>query len=370
VRVIEKVTVGKRGDGALIRVEGQANWYSVLCVRGKQHEISTGTPDLKLAKRVHRQKLDELAADRQGLKQFTTPQHRQLQFGSLLDDLVSDYRVRRVKSLGSALSHLKPLRHHFGDWRALEITFRAIEAYITTRREDVKSNATINRELELLRRALRLAHDRQLLPSIPKVRVLPEHNTRQGFFERPDLEAVLAALPAYLRDFTRFAYLTGWRKGEIISLQWTDVDREAGAIRLRPEAAKTGRGRTVMLEGDLAELIDRRWAARLFENEGDVRVAALVFHRDGAPMGDFRKSWATACKAAGVPDKLFHDLRRTAARNMVRAGVPERVAMAVTGHLTRSMFDRYNIVSEDDLRMAAQKTTMYVDTLPTHRPSQ
>ncbi len=315
MRVIEKVRVGKRGDGTLIRVEGQPNWFSLICVRGKQHEISTGTPDLKLAKRFHRQKLDELAADRQGLKQFTTPQHRQLQFGSLLDDLVSDYRVRRVKSLGSALSHIKPVRDQFGDWRALDINFRAIEAYITRRREEKKSNATINREVELLRRALRLAHDRQMLPSVPKVRALTENNTRQGFFERIDLEAVVAALPDYLRDFTRFAYLTGWRKGEIISLKWTDVDRDTGSIRLRPEAAKTGR----------------------------------------------------ACEAAGVPDKLFHDLRRTAARNMVRAGVPERVAMAVTGHLTRSMFDRYNIVSEDDLRMAAQKTTMYVDTLPTTR---
>jgi integrase len=198
--------------------------------------------------------------------------------------------------------------------------------------------------------------------------VLTENNTRQGFFERPDLEGVVSALPAYLQGFTRFAYLTGWRKGEIISLRWTDVDREAGAIR-RPEAAKTGRGRTVMLEGDLAELIDRRWEARLLEKDGNVRVAALVFHRDGEPVGDFRKAWATACQAAGVPDRLFHDLRRTAARNMVRAGVSERVAMAVTGHLTRSMFDRYNIVSEDDLRMAAQKTTMYVDTLPTKRVS-
>src|SRR5439155_587286 len=99
-------------------------------------------------------------------------------------------------------------------------------------------------------------------------------------------------IPDYLRDFARFPYLTGWRKGEIISLKWTDVDREAGAIRLWPEAAKTGRGRTVMLEGDLAELIDRRWETRLFEKDGNVRVTALVFYRGGKPVGDFKKAWA------------------------------------------------------------------------------
>jgi integrase len=122
-----------------------------------------------------------------------------------------------------------------------------------------------------------------------------------------------------------------------------------------------------MLEGDLAELIDRRWEARLFAHDTNPGVAVFVFHRDGKPVGDFKKSWATACGTAGVPDKLFHDLRRTAARNMVRAAVPERVAMAVTGHVTRSMFDRYNIVNEEDLRLAAQKTTLYVDTLPINR---
>ncbi len=112
-----------------------------------------------------------------------------------------------------------------------------------------------------------------------------------------------AALPPYLRDCTRFAYLTGCRKGKIISLQWTDVDRDAGTIRLRPEAAKTGRGRTVMLEGELAELIDRRRQVRPFEQDRNVRVAALMFHRDGEPVGDFRKAWLPPARLPGSPKR-------------------------------------------------------------------
>jgi integrase len=148
-------------------------------------------------------------------------------------------------------------------------------------------------------------------------------------------------------------------------MQWDDVDREVGAVRLKAENAKTGEARTLMLVGDLAEMMERQWNARLFTRLTDkVFVSDYVFHRTRQPIDDFRGPWERACKAAGVPDLLFHDLRRSAVRNMDRAGVSRHVAMAISGHKTESMYQRYNIVSESDLRAAAAKTQLYLDTLP------
>ncbi len=369
MKALERVRLGGRGQGTLARFEGSPNWVFCHYVHGTERRESTGTSDFKLARRVAKQKLDEVAADRQGLKPYLVPATRRVRVDELLDALEADARLRQIRSWASFRSHLKPVRAHFGGWCAPDVTAAAIDAYIEDRLEDDCAPASINRGTQLLGQAFRLALERGKVTAFPSIRHLPEKNVREGFFERPEFEAVLAALPEALRDLTLFAYLTGWRRGEILTLRWTDVDMGGGAIRLRPEASKNGRGRTVVFDPTLRALMGRGQQARLVERGGAVTVADLVFHRDGAPVGDFRKAWASACAAAGlyhverdadgterkVHERLFHDLRRTAIRNMVRAGVPERVAMEISGHRTRAVFDRYNIVSEDDLRAAQEK---------------
>jgi integrase len=104
--------------------------------------------------------------------------------------------------------------------------------------------------------------------------------------------------------------------------------------------------------------MERRIKARRLDSE-------LIFHRSGRPIGDFRKRWLHACRAAGVEGRLLYDLRRTAVRNMVRAGVDPAIAMKISGHRTRAVFDRYNIVDERDVRDAFHRVAAYVDTLPT-----
>jgi integrase len=334
------------------------------------------------ARKLLRARLRALAVHKAGLRTFSGPHQERVMFGEVLDLLETRYAIEKRRSLAQLRSRLKRLRMAFGLDRALAVTTPRLLAYIQQRQGEKAATATINRELETVRRAFAVAVESNLLSVSPRVPHLRESNARQGFFERPEFEALVRALPEHLQDFTRFAYMTGWRKGEISSLRWSDVDRDGGAIRLRPEEAKTGRGRTVMIAGDLATLMERRWQARLINgNNGAPRVTDWVFHREGTPIREFRRAWQTACVAAGlyhvvkdaagrekkVPEKLFHDLRRTAIRNMVRAGVPERVAMEVSGHRTRSVFDRYNVVSEDDLRVAAQKTAAYVEGLPSSR---
>jgi integrase len=176
--------------------------------------------------------------------------------------------------------------------------------------------------------------------------MLEENNARQGFLDHAGFLSLREVLPAYLKDPVTFLYHSGWRVSEMRALEWRDVDLSGKVVRLRPEISKNKDGRLLPLEGELVAVFARAKDLRRLD-------CPYVFHADGQKIGDFKKAWKTACKKAGIEGTLVHDLRRTAVRNMVRAGVRERVAMVLTGHKTRSIFDRYNIVSEADLHEAS-----------------
>lgn len=370
MKIVERISMGDRGRGSLVRFEGVRNWYVAYYVKGTEHRETTGTPDLKKARRFHRRRMDEVSADRQGLRKFIGPVAQRVQVDELLDDLEKDYKLRGIRSAHNVRSHAKPIRQYFGATRAVDVTAEMVDRFVEDRVAAGKAPATINRATQILGQAFRLARKRHKVVAIPDIRHLPERNARQGFFERDQFDKVVGALPEHLQDVALFGYLTGWRRGEILGLRWSDVDLEGGAVRLRPEASKNGHARVLILDATLRSLMARRERARLVEQkDGDPKVVDLVFHRSGEPIVDIRKAWATACVKAGlyqvekdetgvervVPDRLFHDLRRTAVRNLVKAGVPERVAMEVSGHKTRSMFDRYHIVNETDLRDAQHR---------------
>jgi integrase len=360
-----------RGDGGIYQRTGSAVYWCSYYLRGKQYRQSTGQTDEKKAQKFLKAKLKEVHADEIGARSFVAPKQQRLTVGELLDALEGDYKLRG-KDSAQFKSHLKAVRNYFGDWRAVDVTAEAVDKFIAgllegTTEQSGKAPATVNRSTQLLAQAYALAIERRNLATAPHVRHLSERgNARQGFFADYEFRAVVENLPDYMKDFARFGYLTGWRRGEIASLRWEDVDGDV--IRLRGENAKNGEGRSITLDGDLAEVIERRKDARQVETDSGVMLANLVFHNDGQPVVDFRKSWATACRMAGCEGKLFHDFRRTAVRNMVRAGVPERVAMSISGHKTRSIFDRYNIVSERDLRDAMQRTQDYLATIAEKSP--
>jgi integrase len=173
-----------------------------------------------------------------------------------------------------------------------------------------------------------------------------KENARQGFFEPHAMEAIVGFLPAYLKDVLRFAYHSGWRKSEILTLEWRDM--QGDVIRLRPEIAKNKEGRIIIVIGEIANIIARRAEER-------VESCPYVFHRDGQWIKHYNRAWRTAREKAGLPNKLCHDTRRTAVRNMDGAGVPRQTAKQITGHKTDAVYNRYRIVNEQGIRAGMAK---------------
>jgi integrase len=341
------------GQGRVFRPKGTQRWYAEYWNGGKRIREKTGSRKKSVAQALLIQRLGQLAA---GV--LPEPHARKTTLDTLLGLVQTDYKINGHRSLKRMKEIAADLKAYFGGTTpVVQITETRIDAYVQARLDDQKAKATVNRALGLLRRAFRLGHRKRLVQAPLAITLLDESdNVRQGFFEPAEIEAVLANLPPALAAVAWFGYLTGWRRGEILTLTWADVVWEGRVIRLLPEHSKNKSARVLTLEGELEALITQCLAARhVTDRRGQDALATHVFHRQGKPIKEFRGAWRTACAKAGVPGRLFHDLRRTAVRNMERAGVPRSVAMKITGHKTEAIYRRYAIVNEQDLRDALQR---------------
>lgn len=254
-------------------------------------------------------------------------------------------------------AHVRPA---FGKLRADKVTSAALADYRAMRTQEGASPTTCNRELGYLRTAMRTAAfttpPMLAITNIPKFPIVSENEfARQGFTEDADFEKVVSALPPYLVPLATVAYHAGIRRGELMRIDWDQVDFDGGVIRLYRGKTKTGEPRMVPMIGTMEKVLRQAKAERdEFYPDCD-----RVFSRMGEPIKSFKNAWLAAVTRAGFKELQFHDLRRSGARNLSRAGVPERVIMSITGHKTRSMFDRYNIVNEADLADAAAKIKAY-----------
>jgi len=310
---------------------------------GKPYAESCHTDKQEVAKRLLKMREGEISQGKLPGIYFD-----RIRFDELVEDFLTDYRINNKRTLAKAQRCATYLLGEFGGMRVTEITTPRIKRYIQKRMDKEISNATINRELAALKRMFNLAArcTPPKVANVPYIPMLKEINVRKGFFEHETFLALREKLPDYLKPVVTFAYSTGWRKEEIVGLRWNQVDLREGIVRLEPGETKNEEGRTFYMEPELRDMLQDLHRKRRLG-------CPYLFHLNGRKIGDFRVVWRRACREVGVSGMLFHDFRRTAIRNMIRAGIPERVAMAISGHKTRAVFDRYNIVSQDDLKEAA-----------------
>ncbi len=301
-------------------------------------------------------------------------------FDELVQDFITDYEHRDQER--PRVQHLK---EYFKGMRAVDITTAKVKEYIKERKEwacnkcrkrftaqdecpfcgsdDLEpggANGTINRETAALKRMFNLGKQETppKVAEVPYIPELKESDPREGFFEHGDYLALKDALPDYLKGFVTFGYKTGMRVSEMSNIEWRQVDLEKRIVRLERRQTKNDEGRSIYLDDELNEIFTQLSEAR---KKGKKILPYVFLNKDGTDrIKQFNKAWKRACKDACIGKRLFHDFRRTAIRNMIRAGISEKVAMMISGHKTRSVFDRYNIVNEDDLKLAAQKQEKYL----------
>jgi len=344
---VRDMAIHKRGSGRVYR-RGPI-WWIQYYIHGVLMRESTSSEDKEEAKRQLSVKVGDVAAGRAVAPKRTT-------IADLCALVLADNRLRNLRDAQHTemryQANVEPL---LGNLLASRFGPAQVRQYVTQRREAGVSDATINRELAIVRRGFKLGaqEDPPLVfrqPAIPK---LEENNVRQGFLAPEQYEKLLAELPANLKALFVCGYHVGARKNELRRLQWPQVDFESGLIRLSGEQTKNKCPRILPIYGDM-----RRW----LEQQQDMcpEGSPWVFHGShGYPVDNHLNGWKGACERAGVPGLLFHDLRRSAIRNMKKARLQDLECMRISGHKTRAVFDRYNIIDEDDLADAGKQLEAY-----------
>ncbi len=326
-------------------------WWIKYHRNGRSFRESTRTTDKRRATRILAQRLAEISTG-----SFVGPAHERITVAELAEELFRDYRVNGRKTLDDVQTrwklHLEPF---FGSRRVLEVTSDLIARYVDQRQGEDAQNATVNREMAALKRMFRIG----MYSTPPKVLRLPkfpklaEDNVRKGFLEDAQYEKLIAYCPdLWFRALVEMGRTYGWRISELINLKVRQIDVPARTIRLEPGTTKNKDGREVTMTAAVRGLLVQCVAGK----SGDEPVFTRT---DGSDVRVFRKVWVKATEAAGVPGLLFHDLRRTAARNLRRAGIAEGVIMKIGGWRTRSVFERYAIVSQSDISDALEKLQDY-----------
>ena len=344
----------KKRDAATGLLVEQGPWWMKYYRDSRPFYESTDTEDKTEARRKLKGREGQVA---NGLHHG--PQTERTRFEDLVAGIRQDYALNERKSVRRLNDFITHLSVHFKQLRASAITTDRVKEYVATRREEDAANGTINRELACLKRMFKLAFQSTppKVARIPHIPMLEEHNVRSGFFSHEEYLAVRGVLPDYAQVAVSITYYTGLRIGEVLGLRWSQVDLGEGKLSLTPLQTKTETSRVVYLPPDLHRVLVE--AKR--RHEATYPASPWVCQRHGERLQEIKRCWKHACKRMGLEGRLVHDFRRTAVRNMTRAGIPEKVAMAISGHKTRSVFDRYNIVNETDLKVAAKALATYYE---------
>jgi integrase len=346
----------KRGGGA-VRKMGRV-FYIRYCVGKRRIDEKTDASTESEARKLLNERLGDVS------KGVTPAAASKTKLRELYEDMRADYRNRgqRLDVLDSRWKHLEPA---FGEELVATITSPRIQRYIDVRRKEKAADATVQREIAALRRMLRLGYATRKVGQLPYFPTIRVENARMVFFDDDEFDRLLTAIPEtierdvgndWLVPFVIVARWIGTRRNELVNLERRQVDLEVGKITLDPGSTKNGEGRVIYLPPEALQAL-RAWdeQTRAFERDHGV-IVRRVFHRHGKPIRHFPYDlFRAACMKAEIGGRrILHDFRRTAARSYRRAGVSEGVVMMVGGWKTRSIFERYNIKSEDDLREAAE----------------